>query len=176
MLAANEAVASFLSKKQLPFLFRIHEEPDEKKISDFKEFVFNLGYVIKGRKITPKLLQKLLEEVSGKKEEKTVNHLLLRSMKQALYSEKNVGHFGLASERYCHFTSPIRRYPDLVVHRILKKALEEHKHKSKLHLPNLCYLFSQEFHYQPLLYHLNGIPFLLHYVVPGGSIQQDCSN
>jgi ribonuclease R len=131
MLAANEAVASHISALELPFIYRIHEEPDADDVTDFKEFVHNLGYSLhahptsKGGKvrITPMAYQRLLEEVKGSPEEKLINTVMLRSMKQARYSEENIGHFGLAAEYYTHFTSPIRRYPDLVVHRILKEAL-----------------------------------------------------
>ena len=123
MLAANEAVASFLSKKKIPLLYRIHNEPDQEKIAHFKEFIHNFGYRVKGAKTSAKELSRILCEAAGKPEEKTINHVLLRSMKQAEYSPENVGHFGLASKEYCHFTSPIRRYPDLVAHRILKRAL-----------------------------------------------------
>ncbi len=123
MLATNEAVASYLTRKKRPLLYRVHDEPEEEKISDFKEFIHNFGYHIKGEKTSAKELSRVLSEVSGKPEERTINHVLLRSMKQAEYNPVNVGHFGLASKEYCHFTSPIRRYPDLVVHRILKKAL-----------------------------------------------------
>lgn len=122
MLAANEAVASFLTNKKIPLLYRIHEEPDFEKLSDFKEFIHNFGYNIKGERPAPKELQLLLSEVAGKPEERTINHVLLRSMKQAVYSPKNIGHFGLASDEYCHFTSPIRRYPDLLIHRAMKLA------------------------------------------------------
>ncbi|MBE9505150.1 MAG: ribonuclease R [Proteobacteria bacterium] len=123
MLATNEAVASYLTRKKRPLLYRVHDEPEEEKISDFKEFIHNFGYHMKGEKTSAKELSRVLGEVSGKPEERTINHVLLRSMKQAEYNPVNVGHFGLASKEYCHFTSPIRRYPDLVVHRILKKAL-----------------------------------------------------
>ena len=125
MLAANEAVASFLSEKKLPLLYRVHEEPDQEKLEDFRLFIHNFGYRLKGGRLKPKDLQNLLREISGRPEERTINHVLLRSMKQAVYSEKNIGHFGLASDEYCHFTSPIRRYPDLVVHRVLKEAVSE---------------------------------------------------
>jgi len=123
MLAANEAVASYLTSKKLPLLYRVHEEPDAEKLEDFREFIHNLGYEMKHGTPSPKDLQSILAAVSGKPEERTINHVLLRSMKQAVYSGKNIGHFGLASEKYCHFTSPIRRYPDLMVHRILKKSV-----------------------------------------------------
>lgn len=119
MLSANRAVAEEFSKRQLPFLYRVHEEPDEESINEFKEFVFSLGLKI-APGAGPKVFQGVLRQVAGKKEERLVNHVLLRSMKQAVYSEENAGHFGLAFQDYTHFTSPIRRYPDLVVHRLLK--------------------------------------------------------
>ena len=122
MLAANEAVASLLTEKRIPMLYRVHEEPEPEKIENFREFVHNFGYALKGGKPRPLDLRRILAEVSGRPEERTLNHVLLRSMKQAVYTDKNVGHFGLASEEYCHFTSPIRRYPDLIIHRLLKEA------------------------------------------------------
>jgi len=134
MLAANQAAAVYVTGKGLPFLYRVHEEPDEESIFEFKEFIRNFGYHLKGKKPTPKILQELLSEVEGKSEEKLINHILLRSMKQAKYSEKNTGHFGLAFEYYTHFTSPIRRYPDLIVHRILKRIIKgKYSGKDKEH-------------------------------------------
>jgi ribonuclease R len=120
MLAANKAVAGEFS--EYPSLYRVHEAPDEQSIKDFKEFVSSLGYPLKW-KAGPKAFQSVLESVRGSPVERLVNHVLLRSMKQARYSEVNTGHFGLAFKDYTHFTSPIRRYPDLIVHRLLKKLL-----------------------------------------------------
>jgi len=117
MLAANRAVAEEFSTRGLPFLYRVHEEPDSESIDEFREFVSGFGLHLKTG--GPKAFQKVLKSVEGRPEERLVNHVLLRSMKQAVYSEENVGHFGLAFPDYTHFTSPIRRYPDLVVHRLL---------------------------------------------------------
>jgi ribonuclease R len=125
MLAANEAVATFLAGRGTPFLYRVHEPPDPEKLQAFAEFAAHFGYALKlleGR-VEPRRLQALLAEVEGKPEERMLNQVLLRSMKQARYTPENVGHFGLAAELYCHFTSPIRRYPDLVVHRVLSEVL-----------------------------------------------------
>jgi ribonuclease R len=125
MLAANEAVASFLEQTPVPSLYRVHENPDPLKLKDLAEFVFSFGYQLKVEedKVNPAALQKLLAEVEGKPEERLINEVLLRCMKQARYSAENLGHFGLAASSYTHFTSPIRRYPDLVVHRILRRVL-----------------------------------------------------
>ena len=107
----------------MPFIYRIHEEPDGEKITAFNEFIYNFGYHLKGTggdQIHPKVFQDLLEEIRGKREERIISDVMLRSMQKAIYSPNNVGHFGLASQFYCHFTSPIRRYPDLFIHRIIK--------------------------------------------------------
>jgi ribonuclease R len=125
MLAANEAVARYITSRDIPFLYRVHENPDPAKLQTFQEFVFGFGYEFKlvEEKVKPSELQRLLAQADGRPEERMINYALLRCMKQARYAAENVGHFGLASDCYCHFTSPIRRYPDLVVHRILKAAL-----------------------------------------------------
>ncbi|WP_300385381.1 ribonuclease R [Clostridium sp.] len=124
MLVCNETIAEHMNKLKVPFVYRIHENPDEDKLAKFKEFIYNLGVTVKAsEEITPKELQKVLEKFKGEKEETVVSTLLLRSMMQAKYSPENAGHFGLASEYYCHFTSPIRRYPDLQIHRIIKEYL-----------------------------------------------------
>ncbi len=121
MIAANEAVASFLTKKEIPGIYRIHEPPDPDKLIKFVEFVQDLGIDIEPpEQIDSKWCQTVLKRVSGNPHEYIVNMVLLQAMKLAVYSQKNIGHFGLASPSYLHFTSPIRRYPDLVVHRILK--------------------------------------------------------
>lgn len=141
MLSANRAVASEFAGRKWPFIYRIHEEPAADSITDFKEFAAGFGYAVKGH--GPKSFRDTLEYFEGKTEEKLINHVLLRSMKQAVYSSENIGHFGLAFEKYTHFTSPIRRYPDLIVHRLLKKLLtdtytpEERSH-AETTLPDLC--------------------------------------
>lgn len=124
MLAANETVAEHMFWTHMPFVYRIHENPDEEKLAKFKEFIYNLGYTIQWKEdIHPKMFQEILEKVKGKNEETVVSTLLLRSMMQARYAPECTGHFGLAAKYYCHFTSPIRRYPDLQIHRIIKEHL-----------------------------------------------------
>jgi ribonuclease R len=125
MLAANEAVATFLTEREAPLLYRIHEAPELEKLQALQEFIayFNYGLDLSRGKVTPGQLQQLLTAAEGKPEEKILNRVMLRSMKQARYAPDNVGHFGLAADLYCHFTSPIRRYPDLVVHRVLREVL-----------------------------------------------------
>ncbi len=126
MIAANEAVAHFMGKKGLPFIYRIHELPKKESVDEFRRFISHLGYRMKKEPdSSPKEFQRVLSDVKGRPEERVVNEILLRSMKWAKYSAKNLGHFGLASDGYTHFTSPIRRYPDLIVHRLLKKALSK---------------------------------------------------
>jgi ribonuclease R len=124
MIAANETVATFLQQNLKASIYRIHEDPDPEKIKSFREVVYNLGVGLPGRKkITSKDLAQVVEKVKGRSEERLINTLILRSLQQAQYSTQNPGHFGLASKCYTHFTSPIRRYPDLVIHRLLKQAL-----------------------------------------------------
>ena len=127
MIAANETVATHISNMALPFIYRVHDLPNTEKIADFLNLVKALGYQIKTniKEITPKTMQKLLNELKDKPEFLILSTLLLRSMKKAEYSKTNIGHFGLASKNYTHFTSPIRRFPDLTVHRLLKKYLIE---------------------------------------------------
>ena len=120
MLVCNETVAENFYWAEVPFLYRVHEEPNPEKIEIFNKFIHNFGYTLKGQEIHPKDFQLLTKEIKGKKEETVVSTLLLRSLKKAVYSEVPDIHFGLASKYYCHFTSPIRRYPDLVIHRIIK--------------------------------------------------------
>jgi len=125
MLAANEAVAFHLETNGVPFLYRIHEEPDEEKMADLGELVKEFGVAWPSvTKIRPKNLAAVIEKLAGRPEERFLNTVILRSMKQARYGPDNVGHFGLASRCYCHFTSPIRRYPDLTVHRALKELFK----------------------------------------------------
>lgn len=124
MLAANETVAEHMFETHLPFVYRIHENPNEEKLTKFKEFIYNLGYTVQWtEEISPMSFQGILEKVKGKNEETVVSTLLLRSMMQARYAPECTGHFGLAAQYYCHFTSPIRRYPDLQIHRIIKEFL-----------------------------------------------------
>jgi ribonuclease R len=126
MIAANEAVAHFLEENGFPSIYRIHEPPKREAVDEFRRFVSHLGHKMKKDAEDPsKELQRVLLEVKGRPEERVVNNILLRSMKWAKYSANNVGHFGLASKSYTHFTSPIRRYPDLIVHRILKRVLSK---------------------------------------------------
>ncbi|GEK34805.1 ribonuclease R [Kurthia sibirica] len=122
MLAANETVAEHVFKKDLPFIYRIHEEPKPEKLQRFFEFVTNFGITVKGKgdSVDPKALQQVLESVVGKPEYPVISTMMLRSMQQAKYSPQSLGHFGLSTEFYTHFTSPIRRYPDLIVHRLLR--------------------------------------------------------
>ena len=122
MLAANEAVAEALHKAGAGALYRIHERPDPERIEEFAQLVASLGYRMPPNEaaVRPEHFQLILRQIEGKPEEKLVSYLLLRTMKLARYHEENLGHFGLATDMYAHFTSPIRRYPDLVVHRALR--------------------------------------------------------
>jgi len=124
MLLANETVASYLEAQNAPALYRVHEEPDVLKVSKFEDFVSGFGYSL-GAPLTalrPRHFQRLIERIQGKPEEKPIAFLMLRTMQKARYAPENLGHFGLAASSYTHFTSPIRRYPDLVVHRALRAA------------------------------------------------------
>src|SRR5690349_13494142 len=124
MLLANETVASYLEAQQVPTLYRIHEEPDVVKVAKFEDFVSGFGYSLAAplTALRPRHFQKLIERIHGKPEEKPIAFLMLRTMQKARYAPENLGHFGLAASSYTHFTSPIRRYPDLVVHRALRAA------------------------------------------------------
>jgi ribonuclease R len=124
MLLANETVASYLEGQNAPTLYRVHEEPDIPKVAKFEDFISGFGYSL-GAPLTalrPRHFQKLIERIHGKPEEKPIAFLMLRTMQKARYAPENLGHFGLAAPSYTHFTSPIRRYPDLVVHRTLRAA------------------------------------------------------
>lgn len=125
MLAANETVAEHFYWLRVPFLYRVHEKPDSEKLLNFMSFVANFGYTIRGKgdSIHPRSLQALLKEIGGTREQTVISTMMLRSMKQARYDTEMTGHFGLAAEFYSHFTSPIRRYPDLVIHRIIREVL-----------------------------------------------------
>ncbi|MGE5474639.1 MAG: ribonuclease R [Ignavibacteriales bacterium] len=137
MLVCNETVAEKIFWLNMPFIYRIHENPDAEKIDMLDEFLHGLGLSIKGKNnIHPRTLQEVLEKIKGKDEESAVSTLMLRSLQQAKYSHKNDGHFGLAAKYYCHFTSPIRRYPDLFIHRVIGEliknnySLNEKRYKS----------------------------------------------
>ncbi|MBD3333708.1 ribonuclease R [candidate division GN15 bacterium] len=122
MLAANKAVAVHVFKKNVPFIYRVHERPDVEKIQDFADMMKRLGYSFPvSEHVKPAVFARFLEKVEGTPEEGFVNELMLRSMKKAVYQRDDIGHFGLAFRHYTHFTSPIRRYPDLLVHRLLRK-------------------------------------------------------
>ena len=134
MLLANETVAEEYYWRELPFLYRTHEPPEEEKIRQLGTFINNFGYHIHVRnEVRPKEIQKLLAKVEGKPEEALISRLALRSMKQARYTTDNTGHFGLAAKYYTHFTSPIRRYPDLQIHRIIKENIRGRLNEEKLH-------------------------------------------
>lgn len=164
MLVANETVASFLESRGAPTLYRVHERPEPKKVIEFEEIAATFGYSLgvtlpaarrvrvkpgddRNRyprfreevnaeefQITPQHYQRLTERIAGKPEERILSYLMLRSLKQARYSEENLGHFALASPTYTHFTSPIRRYPDLIVHRVLKAVLEKEGGSARIDL------------------------------------------
>lgn len=126
MLTANETVAETFYWLEAPFIYRVHEEPEEDKILELNKFLYNFGYKIKGSKdnVHPKAFAEVLEDIKGKEEERVISTLILRTLKVARYESQNKGHFGIASKYYCHFTSPIRRYPDLFIHRVISKYIE----------------------------------------------------
>lgn len=141
MIRANETVAEYFTEKGLPTIYRVHEPPEPERLRTFLIFAESLiGKKFDVSHITPKTLQQVLVSVEGKPEEALLNYMLLRSLKRARYSVENVGHFGLASKNYLHFTSPIRRYPDLVVHRLLKYALRGKPKKSDDWIEYLTYV------------------------------------
>jgi len=150
MLIANETVAEDHFWQEIPFVYRTHESPDPEKIQKLATFIYNFGLTIKNtnEEIHPKEIQSLLSKIEGKEEESLIQRLTLRSLKQAKYTVNCDGHFGLAARYYCHFTSPIRRYPDLQIHRIIKKNLNGKltpsliKHFEKI-LPDVAYLSSR---------------------------------
>ncbi|GEP20294.1 ribonuclease R [Pediococcus argentinicus] len=127
MLAANETVAEHYYNEKVPFLYRVHETPDSERMLSFFEFLTNFGHVVKGnvKDLKPKMMQSVLKQVAGTPEEAMISVMMLRSMKQAKYSDQSLGHFGLAAKYYTHFTSPIRRYPDLMVHRLIRHYAED---------------------------------------------------
>ena len=126
MLTANETIAEKFYWLEAPFIYRVHEEPDLDKVKELNKFLYNFGEKVKisNEKVYPTEFAKVLENVKGKEEERVVSNLLLRTLKVARYESENKGHFGIAGKYYCHFTSPIRRYPDLFIHRIISKYLE----------------------------------------------------
>lgn len=126
MLTANETIAEKFFWLEAPFIYRVHEEPDLEKVSELNKFLFNLGYKIKCNKETvhPTAFAEVLEKVKGTEEERVVSNLILRTLKVARYEAENLGHFGIASKYYCHFTSPIRRYPDLFIHRVISEYIK----------------------------------------------------
>ncbi len=144
MLVCNETVAEHFYWANTPFVYRVHEDPDTDKIESLNEFIHNLGYHIKGiNKIHPKALQEVLNKVKGSRHERIISTVMLRSLQKARYYQENLGHFGLAAKYYSHFTSPIRRYPDLIIHRIMKEQLKgrmDERREDHLHnvLPDIA--------------------------------------
>ena len=134
MLSANECVAAYMLGKELPFVYRIHETPDAERMGELMDLLRSFGYNVKSApaKIKPKEVQRIIADCAGKPEEDLIRSLSLRSMKQARYSTECIGHFGLAAKEYTHFTSPIRRYPDLQIHRILKEQLHGKLKKKRI--------------------------------------------
>ena len=127
MLTANETVAEKFYWLETPFIYRVHESPDMEKVTELNKFLFNLGYRVKCNKeeVHPTAFAEVLDKIKGKPEEMVISNLILRTLKVARYESENKGHFGIASKYYCHFTSPIRRYPDLFIHRIISKYLKQ---------------------------------------------------
>ena len=134
MLTANEVVAENFNKLKAPFIYRVHEIPDMDKVKELNKFLFNLGYKIKINKDTvePIAFEEVLKQIKGKPEEKVISTLILRTLKVAKYEPENKGHFGIASKCYCHFTSPIRRYPDLFIHRVISQYLNDNNNKIEI--------------------------------------------
>lgn len=134
MLLANETIAERFYWLEAPFIYRVHEVPDMDKIEELNKFLYNFGYKIKATKeqVYPKAFADVLEEIKGKPEERVISNLILRTLKIAKYESENKGHFGIANKYYCHFTSPIRRYPDLFIHRIISMYLENPKQMNEV--------------------------------------------
>ena len=140
MLLANKTVAKHLEGKKIPFVYRVHDKPNENKINDLKNIVKTFGYSIESSNSysLSKSLNQLLSQSQGKAEEQMIETLTIRSIAKAVYTTKNIGHYGLAFDHYSHFTSPIRRYPDLLVHRILKNYIKKEKSIDISSLEKLC--------------------------------------
>jgi ribonuclease R len=134
MLLANETVAEYLEQREAPALYRVHENPDPLKVEQFEEFVASLGYSLAAplNAVRPRHFQRLLDRIQGTPEEKPIAFLMLRTMQKARYAAENLGHFGLAARCYTHFTSPIRRYPDLVVHRLLRAVRQQQFNEDRI--------------------------------------------
>ncbi|WP_281183044.1 ribonuclease R [Staphylococcus schleiferi] len=151
MLIANETIAEHFSKMEVPFIYRVHEQPKSERLRQFFDFITNFGIMIQGtgEDIHPSTLQSISEEITGRPEDMVISTMMLRSMQQAHYDAENLGHFGLAADYYTHFTSPIRRYPDLIVHRLIRKYLIEKsmdgkaKHEWEEKLPQIAEHTSQ---------------------------------
>ena len=150
MVAANESVGSFIFYQNLPGIYRVHDKPDEKRLTSFFNFLSSRGYVVNGKKkdITARDLQNILKQLKDKPDSKILNDLAIRSQAKAMYSENNIGHFGLGSKCYSHFTSPIRRYPDLILHRLVKDYTEHYSDEIidywALNLPEMAMHCSQK--------------------------------
>lgn len=149
MLAANRTVSEHMFWLSKPMMYRVHEAPDDEKLVNFAKMAHNFGYTLKGMSNPhPKAMQKVIDECKGKPEERVLSTMLLRSLMKAKYSEENLGHFGLNAKFYCHFTSPIRRYPDLIVHRLLKEWMrngisEERENIWRRYLPDTAIHLSE---------------------------------
>jgi len=127
MIMANKVIAEDMYWKEEPFVYRVHDQPDQERLKDFNEFIHNFGYHVRGieNEVYSSALQEILNQVEGEPEERLINTVLLRTMKKAIYTRHNIGHYGLGLDYYCHFTSPIRRYPDLIIHRIIKEVIKD---------------------------------------------------